>query len=142
MERTIFYSEIPSSTEALRPTVESAVATLVAYGWIDAERVFYAHLCLEEALVNAITHGNQFEEERKVRLQIQEFNDHCIFRIWDEGKGFHVDAVDPPDDKALGGRGICLIKHCMEDVAYDNDEHCLVMKMKRKAWSKGVSSHE
>jgi anti-sigma regulatory factor (Ser/Thr protein kinase) len=47
-----------------------------------------------------------------------------------------------PDRNTPGGRGIVLIQHCMEEVRYNEAEHCLEMKMRRKPFCKGDVSHE
>jgi len=124
------------------PALEGALSALRKHGWVDDSQLFYAHLCLEEALVNAITHGNHCDPKRKVRLEMAEEEGACVIRVWDEGRGFSVTEVPPPDCESEGGRGLCLIEYCMDDVYYDEREHCLVMRMGRKTLSKGVSNHE
>lgn len=138
MSKPIFESEFPSTVEAMGPTLSCALQTLARRGWVDESQEFYAHLCLEEALVNAITHGNRGESYRRVRLRIAEENDHCIIRVFDEGQGFRVEDVRLAETDQHGGRGICLIKYCMEEVYYDRQENCLVMKMRRNALNKGL----
>jgi len=112
------------------------------HDWIDSDQTFYAQLCLEEALVNAITHGNKSDKQRKVRIEMEEDGDLCCIRVYDEGNGFSAESVDlPPTDK-LSGRGVCLIRYCMEDVTYNQEGKYLEMTMRRKALAEGQSSGE
>lgn len=136
VSKPFFESEFPSTVEAMGPTLDRALKALAARGWVDASQEFYAHLCLEEALVNAITHGNQGEADRKVLLRMAEDGDRCVIQVFDEGRGFRVDEVRLAETDQHGGRGICLIKFCMEEVYYDREENCLVMKMRRNTLSK------
>ena len=132
MTRPFFETAFASSVDAMVPALEGALIALVKEGWIDGKDTFYAHLCLEEALVNAIVHGNGGDAARKVRLLLSEEDGCCVIRVCDEGHGFRVDDVKPPDRETHGGRGICLIRYCMDDVRYDPASHCLVMRMRRR----------
>ena len=92
---------------------------------------------LEEALVNAITHGNRGDCGLDVRLTMTEDGEYCLIRVYDRGCGFCPDDITVPDPDKTDGRGICLIRHCMDEVVYDGVEHCLEMKMRRKAMCHG-----
>ncbi len=126
-----FESEFPSSMEAMAEPLEGALSALRERGWVKENSAFYAHLCLEEALVNAIIHGNESDVSRKVRLALSEEGPHCVIRVWDEGRGFCVDQIKMPDVETQGGRGVCLIKYCMDEVEYNKTDRCLVMKLPR-----------
>jgi anti-sigma regulatory factor (Ser/Thr protein kinase) len=137
---TAFYSaEFPSTLEVLGDAIQDALEALLDNDWIDEDQVFYGRLCLEEALVNAITHGNQSDDARKVRIEMIEERDDdtCCIRVCDEGPGFAPENVRLPAGAELNGRGVCLIRHCMESVRYDGAKHCLEMRMKRKGLCRG-----
>lgn len=148
MTEPFFEKNFPSSIERLGGVLENALSELRKRGWVPEERQFYAHLCLEEALVNAITHGNQNDESRRVRMQMaeEENGETCVIRVWDEGQGFQLTALKPPAPEQPGGRGLCLIKYCMDEVDYDPAEHCLVMKLRKNGkcceGSQGEPHHE
>lgn len=139
-ENKVFYSaEFASTLDVLGDAISNALEALLEHGWIDEDQVFYARLCLEEALVNAITHGNQSDNRRKVRIEMrsESQDDVCCIRICDEGPGFKPEDVKLPSGTSLNGRGVCLIRHCMESVEYDPQEHCLEMRMRRKGLCRG-----
>lgn len=136
----VFYSaEFASTLDVLGDAIQDALEALMEDGWIDDDQVFYARLCLEEALVNAITHGNQSDNSRKVRIEMAQEakSDMCCIRVCDEGPGFKPEDIHLPSGTALNGRGVCLIRHCMESVKYDAKHHCLEMRMRRKGLCRG-----
>ena len=79
---------------------------------------------------------------RLVRVEMIEENDFCTILVYDQGPGFVLEQVPFPNGAAQRGRGICLIRHCMDEVIYDTERHCLVMKIRRKTHNKGVRDHE
>ena len=139
-ENKAFYrAEFASTLDVLGDAITDALEALLANGWIDEDKVFYARLCLEEALVNAITHGNQSDTTRKVRIEMtrEAPGDICCIRVCDEGPGFRPETVPLPAGASLNGRGVCLIRHCMESVTYNPEDHCLEMRMRRKGLCRG-----
>jgi anti-sigma regulatory factor (Ser/Thr protein kinase) len=142
VSNSIFVKEFHSSIEALGDTLNGALAKLIERGWITREQIFYAQLCLEEALVNAVTHGNHCDERLSVRIEVAEEDDICVIRVYDQGSGFNPETVSLPGCENMNGRGICLIRYCMDEVKYDKHEHCLEMRMHRKALCKEGAPHE
>lgn len=130
MSDTFYEREFPSTLDAMRPVLQEALDRLKNRGWFE-DNAFSAHLCLEEALVNAIRHGNQGDSQRNVRILLREYDDALEVRVYDEGPGFTVEEVPDPQCEQHGGRGICLIRHYMDEVKYYAAEHCLVMIMRR-----------
>jgi anti-sigma regulatory factor (Ser/Thr protein kinase) len=128
-----FAEEFPSRFEAMTRALDRAVAALRDRGWLSLKDEPCARLCLEEALVNAIRHGNKCDEQSNVRLELAEAADTCTIRVYDEGEGFMPDKVELPGGDQLGGRGICLMRHYMDNVHYDREAHCLAMSLRRKS---------
>lgn len=142
MANPFFVREFDSTMDALGDTLRDALQQLIERGWVETDQTFYAQLCLEEALVNAITHGNNCDACRKVRIEMIEEGEFCRIRVYDEGSGFCPDNVKLPNQEQLNGRGVCLMRYCMDDVSYNRDKNCLEMKMRRKALCKGGTRHE
>jgi serine/threonine-protein kinase RsbW len=86
--------------------------------------IFCIRLALEEALVNAIKHGNQLDRSKKVRISFRVAADRFECRISDEGPGFDPrDIPDPTDIENLErpcGRGLMLMRHYMNEVVYND----------------------
>ncbi len=79
-------------------------------------------LSVDEALANAIKHGNRYNPEIYVRLEFDAQPDGLTIRITDQGSGFSLDEVqDPLKDENLlkkGGRGVFLMHSLIEKVDY------------------------
>ncbi len=129
MYESFFQEEFSSTIDAMGEVLNRAVQALIQQGCIPADREPCARLCLEEALVNAVEHGNLADPVRKVRVELASDDEGCRIRVYDEGNGFHPDKVKDPDPEQLGGRGICLIRHYMTDVEYLAEKHCLQMTL-------------
>jgi serine/threonine-protein kinase RsbW len=84
--------------------------------------IFSIRLALEEALINAIKHGNQLDRTKKVRIAYRLLPDRFEVHIADEGPGF--DPAGVPDPTAAEnlerpcGRGLMLMRHYMNEVRY------------------------
>ena len=78
---------IPSDpTEARR--IQDEIEQLLYARRLHEHDVFSIKLALEEALVNAIKHGNQMDRSKKVQIGYRLFVDRFEVVITDEGKGF------------------------------------------------------
>jgi len=80
-------------------------------------------VALDEAIVNAIKHGNKNDPSKDVRI-IAELSARGVrFTVRDEGPGFSRDGLpDPTDPLRLlvpSGRGLLLISHIMDDVRHN-----------------------
>ncbi len=93
--------------------------------------IFAIKLALEEALVNAIKHGNQYDRNKTVHVAYEVHTDRFIVRITDEGPGF--DPADVPDPTAVEnlerpcGRGLMLMRHYMTEVAFNERGNSVIM---------------
>ena len=123
--------------------IEGALASLDERGWIGGDERFYARLCLEEALVNAITHGNEEDTSRTVQVKLYDEGAQCRIEVRDEGAGrFRPEAVPEPAGAQLRGRGLHLIKHFMHNVDYSERDRVLTMTFGRGAFAKGGNCDE
>jgi serine/threonine-protein kinase RsbW len=113
--------EIPSDPEAARSFQEELEKQLRNSSCQEHD-LFSIRLALEEALVNAIKHGNQCDRNKKVEITYSLLPDRFEITITDQGSGF--DPADVPDPTAFEnlerpcGRGLMLIKHYMTEVSY------------------------
>jgi len=85
--------------------------------------IFSIKLALEEALINAIKHGNQMDRAKKVHISYRITSDRFDVTVSDEGRGF--DPAEVPDPTAVenlerpSGRGLMLMRHYMTEVRYN-----------------------
>lgn len=102
--------------------IQELVLQLELNGWRNKD-VFGIHMAMEEAIMNAIHHGNQCDPEKRVHIWIEVEESRFEARITDEGEGFDPAALpDPTADENLektSGRGVALIQHFVDDVLYN-----------------------
>ena len=127
MMETIFQETFPSALETIPEMRDRLVEALLARGCLGAERASCMRLCIEEALANAVRHGNCCNPACKVAIEAFRDNGHCIVRIYDEGPGFDPGACQCSDPERIGGRGAHIMRHYMDDVAYNRALKCLEM---------------
>jgi serine/threonine-protein kinase RsbW len=114
--------DIPSDpTEARR--VQDQIEQLLAAHQCGEHDLFAIRLALEEALVNAIKHGNGFDRTKKVAIRYTIQPGRFHINITDEGHGF--DPEDVPDPTAVEnlerpcGRGLLLMRNYMNEVTFN-----------------------
>jgi serine/threonine-protein kinase RsbW len=112
---------IPSDPGEARRVQEQIERQLQLHHFSERE-IFGIRLALEEALVNAIKHGNQMDRSKSVRIAYHVFPDRFEVHITDEGPGFDPCAV--PDPTAVEnlerpcGRGLMLMRHYMSQITF------------------------
>ncbi len=121
---------IPSNTDAGTDLMHELLQKLEACAWIQ-DYLFGVNLAVEEALVNAIKHGNHEDADKKVHVEFRLTEERFYARISDEGEGFDpADVPDPREDENLdrpGGRGIMLMRNFMTQVDYNTTGNEVVM---------------
>jgi len=137
VSKPFFKEQFPSTFDAMGDTLDRAMETLLRRNLVSNGDAACMRLCIEEALVNAIRHGNDCDERRKVSLEMGCAEDACTIRVRDEGGGFAPESVELPDPETLGGRGVCLMRHFMDEVTFDPAGHCLEMTFSCKAVCNG-----
>jgi serine/threonine-protein kinase RsbW len=111
------------------------LARLEAEHWTSHD-IFGVHLALEEAVVNAIKHGNKLDRNKKVHVECKLSPEAFWINIADEGQGFDPrsvpDCTDPDHIQLPHGRGL-LLMHCyMNRVEYNERGNAVTMEKRRK----------
>lgn len=87
-----------------------------------------------EAVNNAIMHGNKFEREKIVEVEISFKDEKLKIKISDEGKGFVPgevpDPTIPQNLEALNGRGIFLMSKLADEIKYSKRGNAVTMFFK------------
>ena len=101
---------------------DALLESLQGKGYSEAT-VFAVRLAIEEALNNAIRHGNAMDPAKTAELVYEVTDERVDIRIRDEGPGFNYqDVPDPTLDENLDkptGRGLMLIRAYMDTVEYN-----------------------
>ena len=127
---------IPSLPEEGRKVVESILEGLRALGWQE-EQLFGVHLAVEEALVNAIKHGNEMDPEKTVEIECVASGERVAIRVTEQGPGFRPEDVpDPTLDENLecpSGRGLMLMRSFMTRVEHNALGNSVLLEKVREA---------
>ena len=130
-----FTVKIASETSQGRMVQERIIGLLETRAFPDRD-LFGVRLALEEALVNAIKHGNGMDPSKEVHIVCSFDDDRVTIVIEDEGPGFDVAQVpDPTADENLdkpGGRGIMLMRAYMSQVKFSECGNCVTMIKQRE----------
>jgi serine/threonine-protein kinase RsbW len=82
-------------------------------------------IAVTEAVNNAIKHGNSGNNQKNVFLSLTLEDSLIKFVVKDEGPGFDYenlpDPTSPENLEKPGGRGIFLMKHLSDEVAFKNN---------------------
>jgi serine/threonine-protein kinase RsbW len=113
--------------------------------WAEHD-VFGVHLAIEEALVNAIKHGNRKDPTKMVEVVCRVSRDRVQIRITDEGDGFDPEAVpDPTDEENLeipSGRGLMLMRCYMTAVQFNERGNEVSMEKLRSRDDEGEEDED
>lgn len=116
-----FTVTLPSKTAAGQEVQDRIIAQLEAADY-PPRGVFGMRLALEEAIVNAIKHGNGFAEDKTVIVDYEMTDELVRVTVQDQGEGFDLsDVPDPTDEVNLdkpSGRGIMLMQSFLSKVEY------------------------
>ena len=116
--------DIPSDFAASRDVQTRVMQDVVDCGF-DEESTFAIRISLEEAIVNAIRHGNKQDPAKRVRVESVVTPEEVAVSVEDEGTGFDRGHIpDPTATENLcrpSGRGILLIESYMDAVRWERD---------------------
>lgn len=122
-KKGVWYTiEIPSIADEILDVEEAMIEALSQTSFSDAD-VFAVRLALDEALANAIKHGNDGDPEKTVTIRFC-FGDATItITVRDEGPGFDYseipDCTQPDRLEIPSGRGLLIMKSYMDRVIFN-----------------------
>ena len=122
--------DIPSDLHRGRE-VQEAILTRCRDAGFHEDAYFAVKLALDEAVTNAIKHGNGLDPAKRVTVRAAVTPDRMWAEVRDEGPGFVRRAVpDPTAEENLdrcSGRGLLLIEAYMTDVSWSGDGRTIRM---------------
>jgi serine/threonine-protein kinase RsbW len=115
---------IPSDPDAGVHVIRCVLDHLEQCNWNQRD-IFSVHMAIEEAVMNAIKHGNRCDPNKCVHVLVKASDTEFYAKITDQGCGFDPMKIrDPTADENLErpcGRGVMLMRHFMDFVAYNAD---------------------
>lgn len=147
---------LPNDPDLIMPLLKLLQEELEGLGICDPTGLLQVGVALQEALVNALFHGNlevsselrqvderEFDDlahkrrslepycSRLIRVQVQIDREAARFVVGDEGPGFDARLFDKPvsrDDLGrIGGRGLLLIRTFMDHVSFNSPGNQITM---------------
>lgn len=126
--------DLPSERGASRLIMEELLEQLGHHGWEPTD-IFGIHLAVEEAIVNAIVHGNKLDPTKTVHVSCSVSQEFARIEITDAGPGFDPSSV--PDctlDERLevpSGRGVMLMRSFMSRIEYSPKGNSVLLEKRR-----------
>jgi len=101
---------------------------------IDEVRFPDILISITEAVNNAIIHGNNADESKRVRINMEGQSSGISISVSDEGKGFDPkripDPTAPENLECCGGRGVYIMSRLADKLSYANNGSTVLMFFK------------
>ena len=124
--------EIASEVVEIASVIDRLMQQLVASECCDPRDCPKVRLCLEEALTNAVIHGNRCQSGKSVQVSLWHDDDSWGVVVRDQGDGFVLEAVDVElSEETLWqyvGRGIPLMAYHMDEVVYHDGGRTVLIR--------------
>ena len=109
-----------SSTLESVDQAEAEILAAAAAAGFDEDEQHRIGMAVRECMVNAVVHGNRYNRNKRVSVNVSLEGSRFTIRITDQGEGFEFQEVpDPLADNNLlrhSGRGLFLMGAFMDDV--------------------------
>lgn len=114
----VWHAKVPSTNERRLETLKELQEVLnrlqLELAIAESEYI----LVLDEAITNAMEHGNGWDAKKMVSIDIRQRKNYLLFYITDEGKGFDISQAAENMSQnmklSLRGRGIYIISNLCE----------------------------
>ena len=128
---------IPTDLSLKAPLVFRMIKLLVTHGCLPPGGSPRAELVLDEALANAMVHGNRLQRWKKVRVRLFANQARWGAIVEDEGDGFSLQDLPRPEDlEAMlseAGRGIMLMNSYVDRLQYSARGNRVMLVRHRQA---------
>jgi len=119
----IISEKIPSQLDLIPDFIHNFMEKIKVLS-LGHDEIFDIKLSLEEALVNAIKHGNKMNLNQVVEFQADITDSQLVIKVTNAGPGFDFTSIPNPTEKdrleKTSGRGIFLIKKLMDKVEFSD----------------------
>ena len=122
--------DIQSDIRKARDVEEAILSQCRMHAFTDRD-LFALKLAIEEAINNAIRHGNRSDTSKQIHIKYRVTARRCDVVIADEGSGFNPAGVpDPTNEHNLeqtSGRGLLLMRAFMNSVVFNDSGNAVTL---------------
>lgn len=119
------------------PKLAAFVDEVCEAAGMDMSTTMQMNLAIEEAVVNVMEYAYPEGTKGEVRIEAQTHDTYVEFTLTDDGKPFNptekgeVDITLSAEERSIGGLGIMLVKHYMDDTKYKYVDGQNVMTLRK-----------
>jgi len=117
------YSLTISSESSSIENAVNLVEKVAAEMKLIEEEAYNLAISVSEAVANAIIHGNKFDKNKKVKINIFIENNRVTVKVKDQGSGFNPkelnNPIDPENVSKEFGRGVFILRNLMDTVDFN-----------------------
>jgi len=121
---------IPSRTDKIVEVEEAVIEAMQNAGFCESD-IFAVRMAADEALANAIRHGNRFDPDKSVWVKFCARDSSVTVVVRDEGSGFDYSQLpDPTAPERIElpcGRGLLIINTYMDEVTFNEQGNEVTM---------------
>jgi serine/threonine-protein kinase RsbW len=134
LHAVLFDRSFPSELSRKEALSEQLSDLMRSRGLVVEDDLHWLALCLDEALTNAILHGNEADDTVPIRIRLGCTPEAWTIQIDDQGDGFDPDDVPDQDESSAllleHGRGIHLMREWLDLLTYYRHGATIVMTRK------------
>jgi phosphoserine phosphatase len=128
---SFFARSVRSTLPDKNALLKDALDAIRERGLPVALSTHHLRLCLDEALANALDHGNRQDPNRTISLSLAEEAEGLVATVRDDGAGFDpAEVPDPTGDSHIEkerGRGLHLMRSLLKKLEYRDDGRTAVL---------------
>lgn len=125
--------QLPSTLKSI-PALDAFVKRIAEQYHINQETYGDILVSLTEAVTNAISHGNHYDESKTVKIQMRKQPGAIAIRVSDQGCGFDYRGIPDPTCAQnickCGGRGVFLMHELSDRVRFHDNGRTVEMQFK------------
>ena len=118
----LYTLQLPSKPESIA-LLEQLIEEIADKHHVAEDTFANMMTCLNEAVINAIIHGNKQDENKRVIVNAEVDPKRIIWTVTDQGPGFAynnlADPTAPENLENLTGRGVFIIKHLADQCIFN-----------------------
>jgi serine/threonine-protein kinase RsbW len=118
----LYTLQLPSKHESITQ-LEALIEAVADKHQVSEDTFANMMTCLNEAVINAIVHGNKLDPDKTVFVNVEADSKRIIWTITDEGDGFDYNNLPDPTAadrlEELTGRGVFILKHLADQCIFN-----------------------